>query len=53
MTALLQRASTSGHPVYLRFERRAGHAGGTQMKTITDRIVDDYTFLFDELGVRF
>jgi protease II len=31
MTAHLQAASTSGHPVILDFDYRAGHAGGRPM----------------------
>jgi prolyl oligopeptidase len=53
MAARLQAATTSDRPILLRFERQAGHAGGTGMSRILDELVDEYSFLMLELGVNY
>jgi prolyl oligopeptidase len=53
MAAKLQAATSSNRPVLLRFERQAGHAGGTRMSRILDQLVDEYSFLFLELEVEY
>jgi len=53
MTARLQAATTSDGPILLRYERQAGHAGGTRMSRILDALVDEYSFLFGTLGVEY
>ena len=49
MTARLQAATSSGHPVLLRLES-TGHLTGSLDQTI-DETTDLYAFLFDQLGV--
>ena len=49
--ALLQRRSTSGRPVLLRIETRAGHGAGKPTSKIVDEYADIWTFLFAELGM--
>jgi prolyl oligopeptidase len=52
MTALMQTTATPERPVMLRYELKAGHAGG---RSVTDRIkdsVDELSFLFWQLGVK-
>ena len=52
MTALLQTATGSNRPVLLRYEIKAGHAGGRPLsKTIADT-AEELGFLFWQLGVR-
>jgi prolyl oligopeptidase len=53
MTARLQAATASDAPILLRFERQAGHAGGTRMSRILEELVDAYSFLFGALGVEY
>jgi prolyl oligopeptidase len=53
MTARLQAATSSDHPILLRFERQAGHAGGTGMTRILEELVDEYSFLMRELNVEY
>jgi len=52
MTALLQERSTSGHPILLRVERGAGHAGADLVRKTIEQAADVYAFLLHELGVR-
>ncbi len=52
MTARLQAATASGHPVLARFSSSAGHGMGT---ALTERIAeqaDVFAFLFDQLGMK-
>ena len=51
MTAALQAASTGG-PVLLRVEEKAGHGGADLVKSAVAKAVDYYAFLFDQLGLR-
>jgi prolyl oligopeptidase len=52
-TARLQAASASDRPILLFFEREAGHGMGLQMSTILDQYVDYYSFLFQQMGMRY
>jgi len=52
MAALMQTTATPDRPVMLRYELKAGHAGG---RSVTDRIndqVDELSFLFWQLGAK-
>lgn len=49
--ARLQAASTSGKPVLLRVNRKAGHGGAT-VDELNARIADQYAFIFAMLGAR-
>jgi prolyl oligopeptidase len=52
MTARLQAATTSGLPVLLRAEAGTGHVG-TPLKARNELSADIYSFLFDQLQVKF
>jgi prolyl oligopeptidase len=51
MTALLQAASSSGRPVLLRLEEKAGHGAGKPVSKVLEELVDTWSFVFQELGV--
>jgi len=52
-TAAIQYASGSENPVLLRMETHAGHGGGDMVKKRIESTVDEYSFLFHQLGMRF
>lgn len=49
--AALQDASSSGNPILLRTERKAGHGAGTPISKLALELTDSYAFLLEELGV--
>lgn len=51
MTARLQAATASGHPVLLRLESRAGHGAGKPLAKLLDELTDTWTFIWHELGL--
>jgi prolyl oligopeptidase len=51
MAAALQRATSSGRPVLLRTETKAGHGAGKPVSKVADEYADLYAFLFSELGI--
>jgi prolyl oligopeptidase len=51
MTARLQAATRSPHPVLLRLESRAGHGAGKPLNKVLEELTDTWTFVFSELGV--
>ena len=51
MTARLQAATSSGRPVLLHYDTKAGHAGGRPMGKVVDDIALQATFLAGELGM--
>ena len=51
MTARLQRATSSGLPVLLRLESRAGHGAGKPLAKVLDELTDTWTFIWHELGL--
>ena len=51
MTARLQAATTSGHPILLRMTDSAGHGMGSSLRDRVAEQADIYCFLFEELGV--
>jgi prolyl oligopeptidase len=51
MTARLQAASSSGRPVLLRLESRAGHGAGKPLSKVLEELTDTWSFVFWELGV--
>jgi len=53
MTARLQAATASGHPILLRTSDDTGHGGGTPLNARIDELTDVYAFLFNELGVEY
>jgi prolyl oligopeptidase len=52
MTAAMQAATTSEHPVLLRLETRAGHGAGKPVIKLVEELTDVYSFLFAELEVK-
>ncbi len=50
MTARLQAAS-SGGPVLLRLESKAGHGAGKPLGKVIDQLTDEWSFLFSQLGL--
>ncbi len=51
MTARMQAATSSGKPILLRIETRAGHGQGKPRSRIVEEYTDVWTFIFDEVGV--
>ncbi len=51
MAARLQAATTSGRPVLLRLEARAGHGAGKPLAKVLEELTDTWSFVFSELGV--
>jgi prolyl oligopeptidase len=51
MCARLQEASTSGRPVLLRFEKKAGHGAGKPLSKAIEELADEYSFLMWQLGM--
>jgi len=51
MTAALQAATSSGHPILLRITDSAGHGMGSSLRDRVAEQADIYSFLFSELGV--
>ncbi len=51
MTARLQAATGSDHPVLLHYETSAGHSGGTPVGKQVENTTDELDFLFWQLGV--
>jgi prolyl oligopeptidase len=53
MTARLQAATNSGHPILLRTSSNAGHGIGTALDEQIEEDADVLSFLFDQLGIQF
>jgi prolyl oligopeptidase len=53
MTARLQAANASSHPVYLRTTSSAGHGIGTALNEGIEQSADVFAFLLDQLGIRY
>jgi prolyl oligopeptidase len=52
MAARLQSATTSGRPILLHYDTKAGHAGGKPFGKIVDDLAMEMAFLFWQLGVK-
>jgi prolyl oligopeptidase len=52
LTALLQWASSSDAPVWLRIQTNAGHGGADQIRQKVDQSADTYAFLMWQLGMK-
>ena len=50
MTALMQAANASDYPILLHYDTRAGHSGGGAVSREIDDVVDEYSFLLNQLG---
>jgi prolyl oligopeptidase len=53
MTARLQRATSSSNPILLRSSSDTGHGSGTALSKKIALEADIYSFLMDQLGLRF
>jgi prolyl oligopeptidase len=53
MTARLQAATSSSRPILLRTTSSAGHGIGTALDERIEQQADVFSFLFDQLGVRY
>ena len=53
MTARLQAASSSDHPVLLRTTSSAGHGIGTALDERIEQGADIFSFLLDQLGIQY
>jgi prolyl oligopeptidase len=51
MTARLQAATSSGKPVFLLYDTKAGHAGGKPLSKIIEDLSLEMAFLFWQLGL--
>jgi prolyl oligopeptidase len=51
MTARLQAATSSGRPILLRYDTKAGHAGGRPLSKVVEDLSLEAVFLFTQLGV--
>jgi len=53
MTARLQAANASDHPIFLRTSSTSGHGFGTSLDEWVEQQADVYSFLFDQLGIKY
>lgn len=53
MIARLQAATASGKPVLLSINSHAGHGIGSSLDIKVNQLADEYSFLFDQLGMTF
>ena len=53
MTARLQEATSSGHPILLRVSTTSGHGQGSSLSDEIELEADVWAFLFDQLGMRY
>jgi prolyl oligopeptidase len=53
MTARLQAATSSNHPILLRTSSNAGHGFGTALDEQIEQLTDVFSFLFDQLGMKY
>jgi prolyl oligopeptidase len=53
MTARLQAANGSDHPILLRTTASAGHGIGTALDEQIEEEADQFSFLFDQLGIKY
>jgi prolyl oligopeptidase len=52
MAARLQAAGTSGRPVLLRLETKAGHGAGKPRAKVLEELTDVWSFLFWQLDMK-
>lgn len=51
MAARLQEANSSDRPIILRVERKAGHSGAADISRYLNKAVDEWSFIFSQLGM--
>jgi prolyl oligopeptidase len=52
MAARLQAATSSGQPILLRLETKAGHGAGKPRAKVLEELTDTWSFIFWQLGLR-
>jgi prolyl oligopeptidase len=52
MAARMQTATSSGLPVLLLYDTKAGHSGGRPFSQVVDELALKYAFLAWQLGVK-
>jgi prolyl oligopeptidase len=52
MAARLQAATSSGQPILLRLETKAGHGAGKPRGKLIDELTDTWSFIFWQLGLK-
>ncbi|MFA6603292.1 MAG: prolyl oligopeptidase family serine peptidase [Patescibacteria group bacterium] len=52
MAARLQEANASEGPIYLRVELKAGHGGASAVSKYVEQAADEWSFIFDRLGIK-
>ena len=53
MAARLQAATASGLPILLEVESNAGHGAGKPLRKVIAQLVDEWSFLFSQLGLSY
>ncbi|HSY39804.1 MAG TPA: prolyl oligopeptidase family serine peptidase, partial [Polyangia bacterium] len=53
MAARLQAATASGLPILLEVESNAGHGAGKPLRKVIAQLVDEWSFLFSQLGISY
>ena len=53
MAARLQAATGSGLPILLDVESKAGHGAGKPLRKVIAQLVDEWSFLFSQLGISY
>ena len=53
MAARLQAATASGLPILLDVESKAGHGAGKPLRKVIAQLVDQWSFLFSQLGISY
>ena len=53
MAARLQAATASGLPILLDVESKAGHGAGKPLRKVIAQLVDEWSFLFAQLGISY
>ena len=52
MAALMQASSSSGRPVFVRVEGKAGHGQGKPISRVAEEVVEEWCFVYRALGLR-
>jgi len=53
MTAAMQAATSSDNPIIFRVQRRTGHGQNVPKSIVIEELVDEWSFIFQQLGMKF
>jgi prolyl oligopeptidase len=53
MTAAMQTATSSDNPILLRVQKKTGHGQNVPKSIVIEELVDEWSFIFQQLGIRF